>query len=112
MPWGCSASVIRRSCRQQLRDIPGRAPRGSGMLKARAVPRQIIAQGKKSIVDHVLTNKAAEARTSNLRVLEETYMGGTEHRPLIFEVIPLVPTVKEVKAPRPWNRLWLKDPEV
>ena len=66
----------------------------------------------RSIPDHVLTNGAASATTGNLRVLEDEYTGGSEHRLLVFETEAVDGPKTMPAAPRTWNRTRMKDAAV
>lgn len=66
----------------------------------------------RSIVDHVLVNNSASETAGNLVVHEDLYVGGTEHRLVTFEVDAVAEPRSVPAAPRPWNRLRLKEPAV
>lgn len=65
-----------------------------------------------SIPDHVFVNETALGTAFGLHVLEDMYVGGSDHRLMVFETFAAPAVATRPEAPRPWNRLRLKDPAV
>lgn len=89
-------------------------------MDAYGLQRMVPSQGKwtfvkanaRSIVDHVLLNDSANETARNLVVHEDLYVGGAEHRLITFEVDAVAEPRSVPAAPRPWNRLRLKEPAI
>ena len=85
---------------------------GLQRLEPRSGRWTFMSHNGRSIVDHVLVNEAAAKTTRNLCVHEGRHVGDTEHKLLVFETDGISIVETTIQAPRPWNRLRLKDPSV
>lgn len=64
---------------------------------------------RRSIPDHVLMNRAALPKCSNLIVHEDACLAGAEHRPVTWTMESSQAGPSVIASPRPWNQLRLKD---
>ena len=86
---------------------------GFERVKPRTGQWTFLAEGRKSIVDHVLCNEAALQYGAWCRVEEDLFVGATDHSLIKGELSrPVAPQPSGGEIPRPWNRRRLHDPEV